>query len=224
MFAVAIDGPSGAGKSSVARAAAEKIGFIYVDTGAIYRTVALALTRMGVDLEDEAAIERALPEIRIHMKRQNGEQRMFWDDEDVSEAIRTAENTKAASVVAAVPAVRAFLLELQRRMAEEFPVIMDGRDIGTVVLPGAQVKIFLTASAEERASRRMKQMESAGMPADYRTILEEIRERDERDSNREIAPLKPASGAVMLDSSHSTKEQTVAKILAIIRQVQEKQL
>lgn len=217
MFAVAIDGPSGAGKSSVARAVAKKLGFIYVDTGAIYRTVAFALLEQKIDLLDEAAIKAFLPQVRVQLKRMNAEQRMFLGDRDVTEQLRSPEVTKAASVAAAVPAVREFLLGIQRQMAEKHDVIMDGRDIGTVVLPHADVKIFLTASAEERAGRRVAQMEAAGMKPDFPIVLSDIRERDERDANREIAPLKPSEDSILIDSSHSTKKETVQKILSVIQ-------
>lgn len=217
MFAVAIDGPSGAGKSSVARAVAKKLGFIYVDTGAIYRTVAFALLEQKIDLLDEAAIKAFLPQVRVQLKRMNAEQRMFLGDRDVTEQLRSPEVTKAASVAAAVPAVREFLLGIQRQMAEKHDVIMDGRDIGTVVLPHADVKIFLTASAEERAGRRVAQMEAAGMKPDFPIVLSDIRERDERDANREIAPLKPSEDSILIDSSHSTKRETVQKILSVIQ-------
>ena len=217
MFAVAIDGPSGAGKSSVARAVAKKLGFIYVDTGAIYRTVAFALLEQKIDLLDEAAIKAFLPQVRVQLKRMNAEQRMFLGDRDVTEQLRSPEVTKAASVAAAVSAVREFLLGIQRQMAEKHDVIMDGRDIGTVVLPHADVKIFLTASAEERAGRRVAQMEAAGMKPDFPIVLSDIRERDERDANREIAPLKPSEDSILIDSSHSTKRETVQKILSVIQ-------
>lgn len=218
MFAVAIDGPSGAGKSSVAKAVAERLGFIYVDTGAIYRTAALALTQAKVDLNNENEVKAVLANSEIEIKRINSEQRMFLAGKDVSEEIRTAENTRAASVAAAIPCVRSFLLEMQRKMAEKHEVIMDGRDIGTVVLPNADVKIFLTASAEERANRRLKQMDESGMKAEYKKVLADIIERDKRDSERDTAPLKAADDAVLIDSSSSTKNETVEKIMLIINE------
>lgn len=218
MFAVAIDGPSGAGKSSVAKAVAEQLGFIYVDTGAIYRTAALALTNENVNLSDEIAIKAVLENAKIEIKRVNSVQKMFLAGKDVSEEIRTPENTKAASVTAAVPCVRVFLLEMQRKMAETSNIIMDGRDIGTVVLPNAEVKIFLTASAEERANRRLKQMKESGMKADFNKVLEDIIERDKRDTERATSPLKAADDAVFIDSSNSTKAETVAKIVSVINE------
>ncbi len=216
MFAVAIDGPSGAGKSSVARAVSEQLGFIYVDTGSIYRTVALALLQKKIELHNAAAVAQVLPAIKVTVQRINGEQRMFLSDKDVTDLLRTPEVTKAASITAAMPAVREFLLLLQRQIAQENDVIMDGRDIGTVVLPHAQVKIFLTASAEERTHRRIAQMERAGMPADFDTVYAEICERDERDINRAAAPLKPAEDAVLVDSSALQREETVCRIVGII--------
>ncbi|WP_099206000.1 (d)CMP kinase [Scatolibacter rhodanostii] len=221
MFAVAIDGPSGAGKSSVARAVAEELGFIYVDTGAIYRTVAVALMQLAINVYDEEQIESALTKIQVNIERVDGEQRMFLGNRDVTELLRTPEITKTASVVAAVPTVRDFLLEIQRKIAQENHVIMDGRDIGTVVLPHAQIKIFLTASAEERAKRRIAQMEEAGMKPDPAAVLSDIRERDERDSNREIAPLRPAEDSILVDTSSSTKEETVQKMISIIKEKRE---
>ena len=218
-YAIAIDGPSGAGKSSLARACAAAFGFLYVDTGAIYRTVGLASYRRGTDRRDEAAVAAILPELNIEMAyNEAGEQRMYLNGEDVSEAIRLPEISICASDVSALPAVRAFLLEMQRRMARENNVIMDGRDIGTVVLPDAELKIFLTASAEARADRRVKQLEEKGVACDYNEVLRDIQYRDEQDSNRATAPLKPAEDSVLVDTTSIDKEESVALLCSIIRE------
>jgi len=219
MFAVAIDGPSGAGKSSVSKAVAQRLGFIYVDTGALYRTVALYLIRHGISPEDVDAVTAALPCISVEMKHEKRGQRMLLCGEDVTDQIRTGAVSTAASVSSAIPAVRQFLFKLQTDMAEKYNVVMDGRDIGTVVLPHAQVKIFLTASAEERARRRMAQLRHQGVTEDYDTVLREIKERDERDSSRELAPLKPCEGAVLVDSTNNKKmRQTVDIICDLIKE------
>ena len=217
MIAVAIDGPAGAGKSSVARAAAKETGFMYVDTGALYRTVTLDLLRRGVDLDDPDAVEAALPQIRISLSYEDGEQKVFLGGEDVTEHIRTEEVSRSTPACAAIPAVRSFLLDLQRDLAREHRVIMDGRDIGTVVLPDAPLKIFLTASPQERARRRAAQLEAAGEPANFSEILRDIVARDERDSHRETAPLKQAEDAVLLDTSDLNFEASVAAVAALIR-------
>ena len=218
MIAVAIDGPAGAGKSSVARAAAKETGLMYVDTGALYRTVTLDLLRRGVDLGDPAAVEAALPQIKISLSYENGEQKVFLGGEDVTEHIRTEEVSRSTPVCAAIPAVRGFLLDLQRNLAREHRVIMDGRDIGTVVLPDAPLKIFLTASAQERARRRAAQLTAAGEPAEFSEILRDIIARDERDSHRETAPLKQAEDAVLLDTSELDFDAAVAAVAALIRE------
>ena len=217
MIAVAIDGPAGAGKSSVARAAAKETGFMYVDTGALYRTVTLDLLRRGIDLDDPDAVEAALPQIRISLSYEDGEQKVFLGGEDVTEHIRTEEVSRSTPACAAIPAVRSFLLDLQRDLAREHRVIMDGRDIGTVVLPDAPLKIFLTASPQERARRRAAQLEAAGEPANFSEILRDIVARDERDSHRETAPLKQAEDAVLLDTSDLNFEASVAAVAALIR-------
>lgn len=219
MFAVAIDGPSGAGKSSVSKAVAQRLGFIYVDTGALYRTVGLYLIRQGISPEDVEAVTAALPDISVEMKHEKSGQRMLLCGEDVTEQIRTGAVSTAASVSSAIPAVRQFLFGLQTDMAEKYNVVMDGRDIGTVVLPHAQVKIFLTASAEERARRRVEQLRYQGIAEDYDTVLREIKERDERDSSRELAPLKPCEGAILVDSTGNKKmKQTVDIICDLIKE------
>ena len=201
-YAIAIDGPSGAGKSSLARRCASRFGFLYVDTGAIYRTVGLAAFRQGIDRRDEAAVSAMLPELEIRMAyNEQGEQRMYLNGEDVSAAIRMPEISLCASDVSALPAVRAYLLEMQRKMAREHNVIMDGRDIGTVVLPDAELKIFLTASAEARAERRLKELAAKGVEADFASVLRDIRYRDEQDSSRAAAPLRPARDSVTVDTT-----------------------
>ena len=218
-FAIAIDGPSGAGKSSLAKRCAEAYGILYVDTGAIYRTVGLAAWRQGVDRKDEAAVEALLPELRIAMRYdETGEQRMLLNGEDVSAQIRMPEISICASDVSALPAVRAFLLEMQRQLARENSVIMDGRDIGTVVLPDAQLKIFLTASAEARADRRVKQLAEKGVQADYAEVLRDIQYRDEQDSSRAAAPLKAAEEAVLLDTTELSFDQSFERLSAIVRE------
>jgi len=216
-YAIAIDGPSGAGKSSLARTAAREIGFVYVDTGAIYRTVGWAALCRGA--EDAAAVAALLPETRISMDYgADGAQRMYLNGEDVSEKIRLPEVSMAASRVSALPEVRSFLLDMQRSLAEQSSVIMDGRDIGTVVLPDADVKIFLTASAEERAKRRYRELREQGEHKDFGVLLVEIEERDYNDSHREIAPMRPAEGAVLLDTTDLDFEQSCRSLREIIQE------
>lgn len=216
-YAIAIDGPSGAGKSSLARTAAREIGFVYVDTGAIYRTVGWAALCRGA--EDAAAVAALLPETRISMDYgADGAQRMYLNGEDVSEKIRLPEVSMAASRVSALPEVRSFLLDMQRSLAEQSRVIMDGRDIGTVVLPRADVKIFLTASAEERAKRRYRELREQGEHKDFGVLLVEIEERDYNDSHREIAPMRPAEGAVLLDTTDLDFEQSCRSLREIIQE------
>ena len=218
-FAIAIDGPSGAGKSSLARACAAAFGFLYVDTGAIYRTVGLAAYRRGLDRRDEKAVAAMLPELEIRMAyNDQGEQRMYLNGEDVSAAIRMPEISICASDVSALPAVRAYLLEMQRKTAREHNVIMDGRDIGTVVLPDAELKIFLTASAEARAERRMKELQAKGVQADFQEVLRDIKYRDEQDSSRETAPLKPAEDSVLVDTTEIDFAQSAALLRSVIRE------
>lgn len=217
-IAVAIDGPSGAGKSTLARAAAKELGLLYVDTGAIYRTAALHALRRGVEPRDGAAAAALLPEIGITMDYDPaGMQRMLLNGEDVTDLIRTQEVSMAASAMSVHPAVRAFLLEMQREMAKKYSVIMDGRDIGTVVLPEADVKIFLTAGSEARARRRWLELQQRGAPKDFDQLLRETRERDEKDMNRAAAPLRPAEDAVTLDTTEIGFQESLERILEIIR-------
>ncbi len=214
-YAIAIDGPSGAGKSSLARSVARELGFVYVDTGAIYRTVGWAALRRSAE---DAAVAALLPEIRITMDYgEDGEQRMYLNREDVSEKIRLPEVSMAASRISALPEVRSFLLDMQRSLAEKNNVIMDGRDIGTVVLPHADVKIFLTASVEDRARRRYQELCQRGTAKDFEQLLREIKERDYNDTHRAAAPLRPAEDAVVLDTTGNTFQQSRQQLLDIIR-------
>ncbi len=216
-YTITIDGPSGAGKSSLARRLARMFQFIYVDTGAIYRTVGLAAYRAGIDRRDEAAVAALLSKIQITMGyNEAGEQRMYLDGEDVSADIRLPEISICASDVAALPAVRAYLLEMQRKMARENHVIMDGRDIGTVVLPEAELKIFLTASAEARARRRLLELESKGLASGFDEVLKDIQYRDAQDSSRATAPLKAAEDAVLVDTSELDFEQSLALLAELV--------
>ena len=219
---IAIDGPAGAGKSTLARQLAGKLGFIYVDTGAIYRTVALAVLRAGADPADAGQVAALLKGLDIRMDYgPDGEQRMFLGGEDVSRAIREHQVSGLASRVSAIPAVRDFLLDFQRRQAREHNVVMDGRDIGTVVLPQADVKIFLTAAPEARAQRRLLELRQRGQQADYDTVLRDIIQRDEQDANRPIAPLRRAEDAQLLDTTRLNLEQSLE---ALVRLVKEKEL
>ncbi len=218
MVSVAIDGPAGAGKSTIAKRVSAELGFIYVDTGAMYRAVGAACLEKGVDIHDKEAVIALLPDISIDIVFRDGEQRVILNGRDVSEEIRMEKVSMTASVVSAIPQVRAFLLELQRNFARNYNVIMDGRDIGTVVLPNAEVKIFLTASAESRAERRTRQLEEKGVHADYDTVLRDIIERDHQDMNRETAPLKAADDACIIDTTELNLEQSVQKIIDTIKE------
>lgn len=215
---IAIDGPAGAGKSTVARTAAERLGYIYVDTGALYRTVALAATRNGV-LESAEKTEQMLKDITVDLAFDDaGAQCVYLNGEDVSSLIRTPEISMAASNVSKIPAVRAFLLGLQRDIAAKNNVIMDGRDIATVVLPDAQVKIFLTASPECRAERRYKELLEKGENVKYDDVLADVNARDYQDSHREIAPLKPAEDSVIADTSGKSLPQSIEMIISVIKE------
>lgn len=218
MVSVAIDGPAGAGKSTLARRLAAEMGYIYVDTGAMFRTIGLYALRKGVDPKDNAAVNTLLPQIGLRVDCIDGEQHIYLNGEDVSTAIRTEEAGMAASAVGANPEVRAFLLELQRGMTKTQNVLMDGRDIGTVVLPGADVKVYLTASPEVRARRRLGDLEAQGLTVSYEQVLEEIRQRDHQDMTRSIAPLKQAKDAVVLDTSSLNQEESLAALKAIVEE------
>lgn len=217
--AIALDGPAGAGKSSIAKRAAKALDFIYVDTGALYRTIGLAATRKGVEPKPSDEVEKLLNEITVDLTfNDKGEQIVLLDGEDVSGLIRTPKASMMASRISAVPSVRTYLLDLQRNMAKSHNVIMDGRDIGTVVLPDANVKIFLTASPEARAQRRYKELCEKGMDVKYEDILNDVITRDYNDSHRETAPLKPAEGCVMVDTTELDFEQSVEKIISVIKE------
>ena len=216
-FSIAIDGPSGAGKSSMARKLAEAFRFIYVDTGAIYRTLGLAAYRRGIDRKNEEALMGLLPNIKIEMGyNQAGEQRMYLDGEDVSEQIRLPEISICASDVSSHQAVRSYLLDMQRELARKNNVIMDGRDIGTVVLPGADLKIFLTASSEARAKRRMLELRNKGIEEDFQAVLRDIEYRDKQDSSRAAAPLKAAEDAVIVDTSDIGFEDSLKLLTELV--------
>ena len=218
MIAIAIDGPAGAGKSTMARAAAAALGFIYVDTGALYRAVGLHMLEKGIVPRDADAVKQELGNVQVSLEFQQGEQHVFLCGKDVSQEIRTPEVSMAASAVSAIPEVRAFLFDLQKNMAKTHSVIMDGRDIGTVVLPQAQVKIFLTASDEERANRRYRELLEKGKAPSYEEVLSDLRKRDYDDSHRAAAPLKPAEDAVLVDTTGMSLEESIEKILAVIQQ------
>lgn len=217
MIAIAIDGPAGAGKSTIARRVAAELGFIYVDTGALYRTIALSMLRRGVDLRDAQKVKQALSGVVVDVCYSEDGQHVLLNGEDVSALIRTPEVSMSASVVSAIPDVRKFLFDLQLSLAEKNHVVMDGRDIGTVVLPQAQVKIFLTASPEERARRRFEELQAKGDPISYEQVLEDVRRRDDQDANRAVAPLKPAEDAVLLDTTGFELNDSVAAMLKIVR-------
>lgn len=217
--AIALDGPAGAGKSSIAKRAAKALDYIYVDTGALYRTIGLAATRRGVAPVASPEVEALLRTITVDLTfNDQGEQVVLLDGEDVSGLIRTPEASMMASKISAIPAVRAYLLDLQRNMAKTHNVIMDGRDIGTVVLPDAQVKIFLTASPEARATRRFKELKEKGMDVRYEDILNDVITRDYNDTHRETAPLKPAEDSITVDTTALDFEQSVDKIISVIKE------
>ena len=218
IYAVAVDGPSGAGKCTLAKAAAERLGILYVDTGAIYRTIGLYVQRRGIDPKDTAAVLAALPDIRIGMDHDaDGMQRMLLNGEDVSADIRLPEISMYASAVSAIQGVRDFLMEMQRSLARERSVIMDGRDIGTVVLPDADVKIFLYADVEVRAKRRELELQQRGTPKPYEEVLREMEERDYNDTHRAAAPLRAADDAIMVDTSSMDFDASLALLLDVIR-------
>lgn len=218
-IAVALDGPAGAGKSTIAKRVSKELDYIYVDTGALYRTIGLAATRNNVEPVPSTAVDTLLSQITVDLTfNELGEQIVLLNGEDVSGLIRTPQASMMASKISAVPSVRTYLLDLQRNMAKTHNVIMDGRDIGTVVLPDAQVKIFLTASPEARATRRYKELCQKGMEVKYEDVLNDVITRDYNDSHRETAPLKPAEGCVIVDTTELDFEQSVEKIISVIKE------
>ena len=218
MIRLAIDGPGGAGKSTVAKAVAAKMGIVYVDTGALYRTVGLYVSRVGVDPHDANAVAALLPQICIDVRYENGVQCVYLNGENPGDAIRTPQMSMYASAVSAIPAVRTFLLQTQKDIASKNSVIMDGRDIGTVILPNADVKIFMTASAECRARRRYDELCAKGVSVKYEDVLAEMNERDRNDSTREIAPATAAADAILFDNTGMTLEQSVDAVIALVRE------
>lgn len=219
MYSVAIDGPSGAGKSTIARAAAKALGFIYVDTGALYRAIGYYIVKQGINTKDEQAVSQQLINIDISLKYDNkGKQQVILNNIDVSEYIRTPEISMAASNVSAIPKVREFLLDLQRNIAKNSNVIMDGRDIATVILPNADVKIFLTASAEKRAHRRYLELLEKGENVTEQEVLEDVKKRDYQDSHREIAPLMPSGTSIIVDTSELTLDESINTIIKIVKE------
>ena len=217
MFKIAIDGPSGAGKSSVAKALSKKMGIVYVDTGALYRTVGYYIRSVGANPKSADEVTPHLKDINIEVKYENGTQCVYLNGENLGDKIREPEISMYASAVSAIPAVRSFLLETQKSVARANNVVMDGRDIGTVILPDAEVKIFLTASVECRAMRRVLELKEKGMEAEYKDVLAEMIERDNNDKNRDVAPAVAADDAVVLDNSELTMEQTLEKIIEIAK-------
>jgi len=213
---IAIDGPAGAGKSSLAKGLARCLGYTYIDTGALYRSVAYEVLCRKISPNDVEQIKQILPEVKVSFRHVDGVQRVFVNGEDVSEKIRTNEISSAASIVSAIPEVRSFLLDLQRNIAKEQNIVMDGRDIGTVVLPDAAVKIFLTASAQDRAKRRFEEQKDTEHAVSYEEILNSMLERDKNDSERDIAPLKPAADAILLDNSGFQPNETLDSVLKIV--------
>ena len=220
MIQIAIDGPSGAGKSTVAKLIAKKMGIVYVDTGALYRTVGYYVRQKGVDPKSHEGVSALLGEIDIQVKYENGEQCVYLNGENLGDKIRQNEISKYASDVSAIPAVRAFLLDTQKSIASQNSVVMDGRDIGTVILPNADVKIFLTATDEERAKRRYNELIAKGADVRLEDILNEMKERDANDKGRKIAPAIPAEDAIIFDNTGLTGEESCEKILEIVRDVQ----
>ena len=213
---IAIDGPSGAGKFTLSRAVAERLGIVYVDTGALYRTVGYFARSRGISLEQIDAVVPLLPGVSVEVRYEDGVQNVYLNGENLGNRIRENEISKYASAVATLPTVRAFLLDTQKRIARENSVIMDGRDIGTVILPDAQVKIFMTASNEARARRRCAELAEKGMPASYETILADMKARDAQDRNRAVAPAVAAPDAVLFDNSELTFEESVESLIRII--------
>lgn len=215
---IAIDGPSGAGKSTLARKLAAKLNFIYVDTGAMYRTIGLYIYRKDIDPKDAEKVASVLPEIKVELSFVDGEQRVYLNGKDVSAEIRLHEVSQYASLTSAIPAVRAYLFDMQQALAAENNVIMDGRDIGTVVLPNAEVKIFLTAQPEVRAQRRYNELLERGQEVDFDQILADVIRRDEQDMNRPVAPLKPADDSIILDTSEYSFDQSLELLYNTVKE------
>ena len=215
-YNIAIDGPAGAGKSTIARALAEQLKFIYIDTGAMYRSIGLYAEEHGAEVTDRQSVIALLPEIHLELRFESGTQHIFVNERDVSGAIRTEEASRWASAVSAIPEVRSFLLEFQRSFAKTNNILMDGRDIGTVVLPDADLKIFLTASAEARAARRFAEQRAKGEGVTYEAVRDAMRQRDLQDSTRAAAPLKAAEDAILVDTTSMDLQQSVAHIRSII--------
>lgn len=218
MISIAIDGPSGSGKSSISKVLAKKLGFISLDTGALYRTIAYFLKNRNVNYKDENSVTQNLQYINMNLRYLNSSQRVFLNDKDVTNDIRSEEISMISSHISAMPCVRNYLLEFQRNMAKKHNIIMDGRDIGTVILPDADVKIFLTASPEVRAKRRYLQLIESGEKAEYNAIVADVIKRDFNDTHRKISPLKQANDAIFFDSSEYDFEQTVDNLLKIIKE------
>ena len=213
-YQIAIDGPAGAGKSTIAKAVAKSLGYYYVDTGALYRGLAFGLMQKGVPFADEKAVEKEIQNLDVELLYENGVQKVFCNGQDCSALIRTSEIGEGASVISQYASVRERLLDLQRNVARQHSCVMDGRDIGSVVLPHANKKFYLTASAEVRARRRTLEFREKGEPANYEAVLEEVKKRDERDMNRAVAPLKQVEDAIFIDSSDLNIEEVVDRILA----------
>lgn len=218
MIRIAIDGPSGSGKSTLAKAVSRELGIVYVDTGALYRTVGYYVFSQGKNPHDASVVEALLPEVHIELKYEGGAQRVILNGEDLGDKIRMPEMSMYASAVSAIPAVRAFLLEMQKKLARENSVVMDGRDIGTVIIPNADVKIFLTASNETRARRRTLELQAKGVEVRYEDVLSDMIERDKNDKNRDIAPAIPADDAIIFDNSVMTVEESVKEIVRLVNE------
>ena len=218
MIRIAIDGPSGSGKSTLAKAVARELGIIYVDTGALYRTIGYYVYQNGKDPHNAEQVEALLPSVNIELKYENGSQRVILNGEDLGDKIRMPEMSMYASAVSTIPAVRAFLLEMQKSLARENSVVMDGRDIGTVIIPDADLKIFLIASNETRAKRRTLELQAKGVDASYEEVLADMIERDKQDKNRDIAPAIPADDAIMFDNSEMSVEESLKEIVRLLNE------
>ncbi len=218
MIRIAIDGPSGSGKSTLAKAVARELGIIYVDTGALYRTVGYYVYTQEKDPHNANEVEELLPNINIELKYENGAQKVILNGEDLGDKIRMPQMSMYASAVSSIPAVREFLLEMQKKMARENSVVMDGRDIGTVIIPDADLKIFLTASNETRANRRTLELQSKGICISFEEVLNDMIERDKQDKNRDIAPAIPASDAVIFDNSGMSVEESLSEIVRLVNE------